>query len=243
MSQKPGALPISVLLYFANGGLQTPWIETAAIHQQHEIDQILDARVRLPLARQRVSVEFLSEMFLPRNRRDGRRGDPGESKPVARLDNFGWIALHIAECDIQMESRECTAIEQRVHRVTSSAIGRSIQIHRRLTDVENKEIPQVARCRRLQNLQKRVGTSARIPRNGRAFKTKIDIFRGPSGVQLQFERVCALQNPGRISLGKKPGEEPIESNLAADALQVHILTTGDCGQSIFERAPKRRGGL
>jgi len=53
--------------------------------------------------------------------------------------------------------------------------------------------------------------------------------------QLEFHRVTALQYPGSVIRMKKPGKNPVESHLAAQARETDLLCVRGLAESILER--------
>src|SRR5438034_7665466 len=89
-------------------------LEFAGSHQQHQVNEIFHSAVDA-VSRERVRMEFLSELLLLRNHLDQRTANTGKTKPVSALDDLHGLHYRIADPSVQMKSRENRAVHHRFH--------------------------------------------------------------------------------------------------------------------------------
>jgi hypothetical protein len=212
----------------------TARFKRAGPNQENHIDQIAHPTVRRPCPRQRVCVKLLCELLLTLDHRNGWRRDAREPKPVTHLGLFQWVKYDVADSYVQMELRESAPAHDGLHWVSRSTIRCSVQVRHRLTDAESEEVPSVDGSHILELLEQYGVGPGRGDAHG-----EIEILGGARGLEPEFHRVAALQDPVLVRRSKKPGKESVEGNLPAKTLQIDPFFAGYPLDAFLKRGAER----
>jgi hypothetical protein len=90
-------------------------------------------------------VKLLCPVLFDGERRHRHGRNAGEIEPVLAFDVLQGLEDFVADTEVDMESRERSAIETRIDRKARAAFGSLIQFGHRLAHDEREEVGQIGR--------------------------------------------------------------------------------------------------
>src|SRR5580704_8035474 len=177
-------------------------VERSAPDQKDHVDQVFRSGIDPIQTRQRVRVQLLGELLLPRNHRKYWWRDSAEAQPVPPLHFVQRLHHFVANPNVDVKTRKHSTVHPSLDRVTASPFRRSVHL---LARFSNQKLEIVRELGRRCFLEHHAHLLPPLPRilgqSSSVIERQIDILRRSCGANPQLHNVSTLQHPWIRSLG------------------------------------------